>query len=146
MTVISCETPTPQCSLCRHFIRHSVDGPGEMSIPQPYWLILEPKNRAGVYGSIGESGSMPSRSFTACRNRCLHPRYRLCAAADSLWRASTQLNGKHAAWTPADTMLWCAGAARRTEQAQKKSSPGDIPDVPAVIYLDDANIERPIEG
>jgi hypothetical protein len=43
MTVIPCETLTPQCSLCRHFIRHSVDGPGELSIPQPYWLILETK-------------------------------------------------------------------------------------------------------
>lgn len=43
MTVISYETPTPQCSLCRHFIRHSVDRPGELSIPQPYWLIPETK-------------------------------------------------------------------------------------------------------
>jgi hypothetical protein len=81
MTVISCETPTPQCSLCRNFIRHSVDGPGELSIPQSYWLFLETEKLCWVYGSIWESGSMPSQSFTACRNRCLHPRYFLCAAA-----------------------------------------------------------------
>ena len=58
MTVISCETPTPQCSLCRHFIRHSVDRPGELSISQPYWLILETKKI--VLGSMTQLGS-PAR-------------------------------------------------------------------------------------
>jgi hypothetical protein len=47
MTVISFETPTRQCSLCRHFIRHSVDRPGELSIPQPYWQILVTKKSCG---------------------------------------------------------------------------------------------------
>jgi hypothetical protein len=45
-------------SLCRHFIRHSVDGPGELSITQSYWLILE--NQKIVLGSKAQLGS-PAR-------------------------------------------------------------------------------------
>jgi hypothetical protein len=58
MTVISCETLTPQCSLCRHFIYHSVDGARRAFNPAA--ILADPGNQKIVLGSMAHLGS-PAR-------------------------------------------------------------------------------------
>jgi hypothetical protein len=61
-TAISSETPTPQCSLYRHFIRlHSVDGPGELFNRATMLADLgNPKIALVSIAQLGSPGSMPS--------------------------------------------------------------------------------------